>query len=142
SAWAASPGSSSPRRFSSSGTETGARVSGPRSAGSGRRRDDLLVEPGLSSEVPVLLGAKPVRETPRWEVDVVVGEHFVLGDVPAQPAALDEALGEVTPGAHLVGVDGFAVGHELPVVVEGLAGAKVPLRQGAHLDHGPAERRR
>ena len=83
-----------------------------------------------------------VGEPTRRQHDVVVGDHRVLGDRAQQPAPLDEALGQVAAGAHLVDVGRLAVGHVHAVLVEHLAGLEVALGDGAHLDDRPAERRR
>src|SRR2546422_11344001 len=100
-----------------------------------------LLEPALAPEVPVLLGPQPVCQTSCWQLHVVVCEHLVLPDVVPEPAALHQALGKVTLGAHLFRVYRFAVSHVHSVFVEHLPGLESPLGDGAHLNHRPAERR-
>src|SRR5712664_1941895 len=62
----------------------------------GRRRcREVLLEPGLAAEVPVLLGAQLVGDPSFGQLDVAVRQHLVLGDVAPQPATLDQTLGKV-----------------------------------------------
>src|SRR6267142_3244949 len=86
------------------------------SAHLGRRRGrppapslrEVLFEPGLAAEVPVLLGAQRVGDSPLGQLDVGVGQHLVPGDVARQLASLDQPLGEIAARAHLLDVGGLA----------------------------------
>ena len=94
----------------------------------------------LAAEVAVLLGAQPIGQAARRQLDVAVGEHRILRDVALEPAAFDQAFGQVLLRAHLVDIHGLAVGHVHAVVVEHLAGLQVALGDRADLDHGAAQR--
>ena len=54
-----------------------------------------ILQPGLATEVGVLLGPEPVGDAAFWQLDVGVGEHLVLGHGALQPAAFHQALGQV-----------------------------------------------
>src|SRR6267142_4652997 len=65
-----------------------------------RGRLEMLLQPGLAAEVPVLLGPQSIGDPALGQLDVVVGEHLVLGDGSPQLAALHQALGQVRSEEH------------------------------------------
>src|SRR5256885_3804672 len=73
----------------------------------GPRALQSLVEPGLAPEVPVLLGPQPVCQASCRQLHLVVGQHLVLRDFTRELAALHQALGKATLGAHLFRVYRF-----------------------------------
>src|SRR5882724_10429388 len=98
--------------------DTSARLGRPGSRAPTRSLREVLLEPGLASEVPVLLSAQDVGDPPLGQLDVGVGQHLVSGDVAPQLASLDEALGEIAARAHLLDVRGLSVGHVHAILIE------------------------
>src|SRR5947208_11208992 len=58
----------------------------------GARSRQKVLEPGLAAEAAVLLSAQPVRQTSCGELDVLVGQHLVLGDRAPELAAEHQPL--------------------------------------------------
>src|SRR6185437_10773387 len=81
---------------------------------------EQIIEPAFATEMAVLLGAQPVGQSPAGKLDVGVAQRLVLGDVPLEPAALDESLGQVLLRTHLINVDRLAISHVHAVLIEGL----------------------